>query len=429
MATGGLTPIRANDAYVGCGKQSAWGTPVPPTLFPIWLQGSEWGPEVKTASEMQGDASPHKAFLYKTGQYGIVKIVEYARPIGAGYALQGLLGSGSDAYTAPAQTGTLSGAITAGATSFSTALNLGNTGTLGMNFTPGLSSLVYETQTVDLTTKTGTGPFTYSLAAGAKFLYTHGASDPISSASNHSLTRQLLTYDPYTIEFGWGYKAGSPTEVWRLQDAVCTDLAITLEARKPIKLEHTWYGALSKLQASAFTPINQEGLNIVGQAGSPFMYYQNKGTFSVDGSSAGNAAQIASLKLSLKNTTNPEEFITETINPAYFQLGNIELTAQASLILQNFNQFNEMFYGAQTIATGATDSFLVGYGALGVTLTSDALNAFGITLANAGYTGGRPVPALDGKSLVQPLQLTAIANKATPNPFTFTLANSQASAF
>lgn len=428
MATGGLTPIRGNDAYVGYGKQSAWDTSVAPTCFPIWLQGSEWGPEVKTASEMQGDASPHKSFLYKTGQYGIVKIVEYARPIGAGYALQGLFGTGSDSYTAPAQTGTLSAAITAGATSFSTALNLGNTGTLPMNFTPGVTSLVYETQAVDLTTKSGTGPFTYSLAAGAKFLYAHGATDAISSAANHSLTRQLLTYDPYSIEFGWGYKAGTPSQIWRLQDAVCTDLAITYEARKPVKFEHTWYGTLTKLQAAA-SVVNLEGLNIVGRAGSPFMYYQNNGTFAVDGSSAGNAAQIASLKLTLKNSTNPEEFITESLNPAYFQLGNIELTAQASLILQNFNQFNEMFYGAQTISTGASDSILVGYGSVGVTLTSDALNAFGTTLANAGYTGGRPVPSLDGKSLIQPLQLTAIANKATPNPFTFTLANSQASAF
>src|SRR5690242_6413178 len=101
MATGGLTPIRGNDAYVACGKQSAWGTAVAPTWFPIWLQGSEWGAETKTTSEMQGDGSPHKAFLYKTGQYGLVKIVEYARPIGTGYSLQGLLGTNSDTYTAP----------------------------------------------------------------------------------------------------------------------------------------------------------------------------------------------------------------------------------------------------------------------------------------------------------------------------------------
>lgn len=430
MATGGLTPIRGNDAYVGCGKQAAWGTAVPPTWFPIWLDGSEWGGEVKTATEMQGDASPHKGFMYKTGQYGMVKIVDYARPIGLGYVLQALLGTGSDTYTAPAQSGTLSAAVLAGATSFQTALNLGTTGTLALNVTPGLSSLVYETVLVDLTTKTGTGPFTYSLASGGKFLFGHSLGDAITSSSSHAFTRQLLTYDPYTIEFGWGYKAGTPSEIWRLQDAVCAELKIVYEARKPVKLEHTWYGALTKLQAAASVPV-LEGLNIVGQAGAPFMYYQGGTSWQVDGSNSGNAAQLAKLELHFKNTTNVEEFITEQLTPAYFQLGNIEVTATASAILQNFNQYNEMYYGAQTIATGAVDSYKVGYGSLATTLTQDAsgMNTFLMSLANAGYTAGRPVPKLDGKSLLQPLQLTAIANKATLNPFSFTVTNSQASQY
>lgn len=428
MATGGLTPIRGNDAYVGYGKQAAWQTPVAPTCFPTWLDGSEWGSEVKVASEMQGDASPHKGFMYKTGQYGMVKIVEYARPIGAGYALQGLLGTGSDTYTAPTQSGTLAAAVLAGATSFQTALNLGSTGTLGMNFTPGLTSLVYEAQSVDLTTKSGVGPYTYSLAAGAKFLYGHALGDAITSASSHAFTRQLLTYDPYTIEFGWGYKTGTPSEIWRLQDAVCTDLKITMEARKPVKFEHTWYGALVKLQAAAAV-VNLEGLGIVGQAGAPFMFYQGSAGWLVDGANTGNAAQIEKMELTFKNTTNVEEFITENLTPAYFQLANIEMTAAVTAILQNFNQYNELYYGAQTIATGASDSYKVGYGSLGATLTTDPVNSFALALANAGYTAGRPVPKLDGKSLIQPLQLTAIANKATLNPFNFTLANSQAAQF
>jgi hypothetical protein len=428
MATGGLTPIRGNDAYVGYGKQSAWGTPVAPTCWPWWLDGSEWGGEVKVASELQGDSSPFKSLMYKTDQYGTVKIAEYARPIGAGYALQGLLGTGSDAYSAPTMSGTLSSSVAAGATSFSTALNLGVTGTLGLNFTPGLASAVYETQTVDLTTKTGTGPFTYSLVTGAKFLYAHNSADVITSASTHLLTRQVTTYDPYTIEFGWGAKGGGPTQVWRLQDAVCTDLKITLEAKKPVKFEHTWYGTLTKLQASASSP-TLEGANIVGQAGAPFMFYQGGTTWLLDGANSGNALQLAKVELALKNTTTPDEFITETLTPAYFQLGNIELGVTASAILQGFAQYNEMFYGSKTLATGASDSVAVGYGSLAATLTSDPVNAFIFNVINGGYTAGRPVPKLDGKSMQMPLQMTAVTSKAATNPFSFTLLNSQASAY
>lgn len=428
MATGGLTPIRGNDAYVGYGKQSVWATPVPPTCYPRWLDGSEWGSEVKVTSEMQGDGSPHKGLMYKTEQYGMVKIVEYAYPIGAGYALQALFGSGSDTYTAPTKSGTLSAAVLAGANSFQTSLDLGNVGTLALNFTPGVSSMVYEVQTVDLTTKTGVGPFTYSLSGTAKFLYAHAMTDVITSASTHLLKRQLVSYDPYTIEFGWGRQTGTPSQFWRLQDAVCTELKITLEAKKPVKFEHTWYGTLVKLQAASTAPA-YEGINIVGQAGSPFMFYQNSGTFSVDGATTGNAAQLEKVEISLKNTTDPAEFVTESINPSYFQLGDIDATVTASAVLQNFNQYNEMYYGASSIATGATDSYKVGYGSLSGTLSTDGLNAFTFNIANAGYTAGRPVPKLDGKSMLQPIQMTPVTNGATPDPYSFTLANSQASVY
>lgn len=429
MATGGLTPLRGNNAYIGYGKQSAWGTPVAPTWFSRWLDGSGFNADAKVTTEMEGDASPWEILAYKTEQKGMVKVVEYARPQSIGYALQAFLGTGSDTFTAPSISTTFSATIVAGATTFSVPVSIGTVGTLALNCTPGYAAANYEVATVDLTTKTGVGPYTYTLAAGAKFRNGHTSGDAITSVSAHVLARTNTTYDPYTLEWALGFQAGGATgQVFRLQDAVCTEIQLTLEAKKPIKIEHTWYGALTKLQAAPSAP-TYEGLSIVGLAGGPFAYYQGQGNWLVDGVATGNAVTVRKATLQLKNSTDVSEYVTEGITPAYFSPENIKVTCDAEAIFQNWNQYNEMYFGAQTIATGAGDSYLVGYGSLQTTFVSDPVNSLLLGILNGAYTAMALTPKLDAKGIPQPLKLTALKSTTALNPLLATLNNSYASSY
>jgi hypothetical protein len=429
MATGGLTPIRGNDAYIAGAKQAAWGTAVAPTWWFKWLDG--FAPEVTPTfeEEMEGDTSPFKSIVTKNEQLGMVKIVEYARPQVSGYSLQGVMGSGSDTYTAPATSTTLSAAIVAGATAFSVPASIGTVGTVALNFTPGYAVAAYEVATADLTTKTGTGPYTYSLAAGAKFKNAHAMGDAVTSASTHAFSRQPYTFDPYTLEYAFGHNGGSPAQAWRLQDAVATELKISSTFGKKVKLEHTWYGTQTKAIAAPSSSATYEGTGVIGQAGSPFVHYQASGSWQIDGVGTGNALTVNQFDATLKNSTDTKEFITEALTPAYFQPGNFEATGTAQVVFQNFNQYNEILFGNQAIVAGNGDSYVVGFGSLLLTYAADAINQLTISLPNVYWKAPKLTPKLDGKSLVQQLQWVAIKNLANPNPCLITLSNSNAAVY
>src|SRR6185312_9503877 len=200
------------------------------------------------------DTSPYISLVYKSGQYWAFKVVEYVRPQIAGYALQALLGTGSDTYTAPAKTGTLAAAVVAGATSFTTTTDLGNLGTLALNVDPGYSNSAYETVNVDCTSKTGTGTFTYSLVAGGTFKQAHTLAAVINTASTHVLAATGFTFDPYSYEFGWG-AAGAPISgAIRMVDSVCTGLTISGQKGQPIRFESDWLAASAKELTALSTP-------------------------------------------------------------------------------------------------------------------------------------------------------------------------------
>ena len=426
--TGGLANIRENLFYVGCGKQSVWGTAVAPTWYSLWLDGTDVNPQAKITLEREGDTSPFMGLAYKENQYGVAKVVEYARPITLGYILQALLGSGSDTYTAPTKSSTFASAVLAGATSFQSVGSLGNSGTLGINATPAYSNAgVYEVVTVNLASQSGTGPYTYTLNGGGAFLNAHAMSDAITSASQHTLTRQTAGYDAFTLEFAFG--SATLGEVWRLQDAVCYEVKLTCNKGKPIKVEHSWYGALHKLQ-SAFSTPSYEGSRVVGQAGAPFIFWEGSGNWLVDGSSSANAATVEKLELDLKNTTNAEDFISESISPALFIPSDMDITATAEAIFTSYNQFNETYFGAKTLSTGASDSYLVGYGAIQTTLQADPVNSLLVNVLNGAYTAdSKLTPKLDAKGLRQPFKLTGQRTAAIANPFSATLMNSLASSY
>jgi hypothetical protein len=306
---------------------------------------------------------------------------------------------------------------------------IGTTGTGYFNVTPGYATAAYEVVNVNLASKTGTGPYTYSLVAGTTFQNAHASSDTVTNASTHAFSRQPNTYDPYTLEYAFGHNGGSPAQAWRLQDAVCTELKISSTMGKKVKLEHTWYGTTTKSIAAPSASATYEGTGVIGQAGSPFVHYQASGSWTLDGATTGNALTINQFDCTLKNSTDTKEFITEALTPAYFQPGNFDASGTCQAVFQSFAQYNEILFGGQSPATGTGDSYIVGYGSLLLTYAADGVNQLTISLPNIYYKAPKLTPKLDGKAILMPLQWAAIKNLANPNPVLITLSNSNAAAY
>lgn len=418
---------RQNLYYLGAGKQGGFGTAVAPTWFWRWLDGTDLNPERKVNEEREGDGSPYLSLVYVSEQHWGIKVKEYARPLTAGYALQSLLGTGSDAYVAPTKSTTLAASIVAGATTFQSTADLGNTGNLAINFTPGYSSLTYEVATANLTTRSGAGPYTYTLASSATFKNAHTNGDTITSAATHVFTRGLTTYDPYSIE-GAFYQAGFGKAI-RVTDCVNYSLKITLETGKPVIFEHDWYGALGVVQASLQSP-TFEGSSVIGSTGSPFHYFMGGSSWTVDSLTTGNAPYIKRLEITLKNSTAAEDFQTEALNPTYFIPGNLDITGQMDIVFTDYRQYAETYMNVTSLATNSTDSYIQGYGQASVTFTQDAVNSLALSLPNVAYKAAKlNAPKLDGKALNQSVQWSAQKTAAALIPFTATLSNSQASQY
>lgn len=406
MATGGLAVIRDNLYYVGGVKQAAWGTAVTPsTWFHRWLDGTDVIDGAQYGSEREGDTSPYVSLVWKTGQYWGFKIVEYARPQIIGYALQALMGSGSDTYTAPTKAGTLSASVAAGALTFSTATDLGNVGTLALNFDPGYSNALYEIQTVNLVSRTGVGPYTYTLANGAAFKNAHANAAVINSQSLHKFTRQMAGYDPYTYEIGYGLSTTTTHGAFRFTDAVCMDLTISGERGKPWKLEHNWIAATGKLLTALSVP-TYEGSNRVGAAGGPFVWYQGS-QWNINGAATNNAATIEQFSLQLKNTTAWDDLQSEALTPGYFLPGNFDASGSMTVEFQSWQQYYDMYFGSPTAANNATDDYHVGFESVDLICAPDAINTFEVNVPRINYTAAKLTPRLDGKPLKQPLSFTA----------------------
>lgn len=418
-----FTPFSNNLWYIGWKKQSAQGTPLAPTQFWRWLQGTKAGPKRAVQVMYEGDASPFQNLPESAGQYYDIHIKEYCRPITMGCALQAINATGSDTYTAPAQSTTLSGSVAAGATTCRLTGDIGNVGTLAVSVGGGYSGSSYEVVTLDLTTRT-TPNYTYTLASSGTFKKAHSNLDTVISVATHVFTRQAAAYDFYTIEYG--YKGGKS---FRIQDCVCYQLKISGQAGQPLILEHDWYGITTSVPASQASD-TYEGYNLSGVTGGPFLYYQNNGTFQVDGSATGQGASLTQFALNMKNSTGAMDLQNELFTTAGFLPGVIQYDLGLQAHFQNYNQYGETYLGSTTVNTSSTDNFLTGIGSFSVTLSTDAINALTLSLPNMAYMAADlsdPDPT-QGKAVVQPITATPIKQSSTP-PATITLTNSQASAY
>ncbi len=412
-----ITAIRENQYYIGLGKQTGWGVPSASTnIFWRWLDGTDANPEIKMQQEYQGDTLPFETLIYKESQHWVIKVKEYARPITAGFALHALLGSYSDSYMAPIAQTSLSLGVGPGATSIEVAANLGNLGTLAVMLDAGLVTTgTPEVVTLNLASVTGAGPYTYTLSTGA-VQNMHLSNAAVISASTHTLTRQPLTYDPYTIFTS--FNAAGNLE-FDIQDCACVEMKITGEKGKPIVLEHTWYGSLATKNSTLSSPFF-EGQNVIGSPGSPFLFYQGAANWLVDGLSTGNALTVTKFEIDIKNSTGAEDMQSEALNPNYFLPGNAKITGTISVLFQNYNQYLETYFGG---TANTQDSYLVGLGSFNAKFVSDPIDSLALGLPYVNYTAAKITPKLDGKPLPQNLVFTASAPLANAVPFTATLTN------
>lgn len=423
MATGGLNVFRSNAVYVGMGKQSAWKTGVAPTWFNLWLDGSDANPEGQSKNERAGDGTPFKVFAWKSGQHQMIKIVEYVFPQLAGYALEAVLGSGSDTLGAPTANTTLSSSITKGATSLSVTASIGTVGTLAVAVSAAYGNVNYEVVTVDLTTKSGVGPFTYTLAASGTFKNAHTNGDTVVSAATHTLTRKPSSYDPYTIEVGWNTDGvGTLQRCYRYIDAVCTDVKISHAKGALLQVEHTWYAATVVKQAALSTPTYEQS--------KPFRFDQAAGAWKINNATTGNAATFTRFDLSIKNSTSPDDCQTEGLTPDFFIPGNCDITGSFDVLFNSWQEYEAAYFGANSGA-GASDSALIGYEQLGATWTADGVNSLALSLPNVMYSAAKLPMRRDAKPIAQPVTFEAILlgpNSATA-PLTATLTNAYATAY
>lgn len=424
---GSLTSsIQSNQYYIGAAKQVGWDTGLAPTWFWRWLKGTSAGLDTKIAKEREGDGGPFINLVYKESEHVIFKLVEYARPQTCGYALQGLLGTGSDTYTAPSKSTTLAALVAAGATSFSSTADLGSVGTVAVNFSPGYSSAVYEVKMVNLVSKTGTGPYVYNLVAGQSFAYAHPNTDPITTQSKHVLTRQQTTYDPYCFEDG--FTTAGIGKAFRSLNCVCVELHIVAEQKKPVKFESTWWGTSRQLLAALSSP-TFEGNGLIGTPGAPFHFRDAASTWSLDGGTTGNALAFTKLDLTLKNSTNADDLLTELLNPSGFLPGTIDISGNAELVFQSYAQYLNTYFGSSAAGANTVDSALVGTGSLAATFQPDGVNGLGLNLPSIAYTAAKMEPDDQAKPLKQPLTFDVVRLTPATVPFTATLTNSFASAY
>ncbi len=415
--------IRGNQVYMGWAKQPGWGAPLAPTSYWRWLTGSRANPLTRIQTWREGDTNTSASFAAKRGQWWTVRVVEYLRPITAGAAIQALLGSGSDACTAPTASATLAAGIAPGATTFQTTATIGATGTDWFAFTPGYASASNEALNVNLASRSGSGPYAYALAAGRQFLMPHASGDTVASPTTHAFTRQYA-YDPYTIEVGYGAGGVPPNAAFRVQDCVCCDLEFEAVAGRPVRLTHLWYGISGKTQTTLATPAF-EGSGLLGAAGRPLLMSSAGNTWKLNNATTGNAATIASLTLKLHNTTRPDTIRDELLAPAYFVPGQIEITGSMEVHFATFQEYSQAYYGSASPPTGSTDSYTIGNESLNVTFAADGVNSLTLALPNIAYTAAMLTPQASGDVLRQPLVFRALPSPANPSPITLTLTNTQ----
>lgn len=379
-----LVPFRGSNHYLGFSEETTPGTPVAPSIFPRWKNGTKVEIDLNTEEFEEGDGSRRTTLIIKNGQKVKIKYVGSLRPQERGYFEKWAMGASSDVYTAPTVSTTLSALTAVGATSITVAGNTGLTGsgTIALVLEPGTAT---EEIAIFNIPATGVGPYTLTVNSGyngGALRLAHANSGVVKSKASHVITDQ--NEGPYvTVEAGFGNLFSAGGTAIRIRSCKIDKYTITGEKGKAIMDEIEMTGIVSTVQGSPATvTLEQHG---------PFIFYQ--GAYTVDGVSTAQALR----KFSIERSNNLDDDTQgEGLNPTCLIFGKLDVKLKWSLILTSFSPIYKTYYGS---TTGTTDSTQVGYGSFNALLTQpDTLNTLQYNVLTAAYTNTPwPEPKEDGK--------------------------------
>ena len=178
-------PLRADNAYIGVGIQTAQGTAVAPTIFPRIMDGSELTWDAKFEDVWEMDGSRRLSTIIRNLNSVKVKLVWTPRPIELGFFAKAAMGNGGDTITlASTPSTTLTNSPTGGTSTTCTvasATGLSGSGNVQLLVSQGTANVELVTFALPIATLTLTVAATYN---GGKFKNNHTSGDTIAAPSS-----------------------------------------------------------------------------------------------------------------------------------------------------------------------------------------------------------------------------------------------------
>ena len=395
-----ITPIRSDNAYFGLGKEVTPGTPVAPTYFPRWEDGSKIEIDCKIEEIWEGDGSRHLSLAVKNLQMVKIKLVCRPRANEMGFLEMLAMGTGSDAYTAPTTNTTLSSASSVGATTISVAANTGLTGSTQLPLVLG-TGLATEEIALFLPPVTGAGPYTLNVAAayngGLGLKTAHLSAAAVQGPSTHLLTDQ--TAGQYvTVEVGLGSLFSGPGTTLRVRSCMVDTIKRSAKAGSTIQYEVDLIGIATTVGSPSTVTLEQHPV---------FLFTQ--GVWTLDGLLTGDALTVKLFDITQKNILDTS-IQTEQLNLAALLFGNVTFDVNLTVVYTIVNHLAITYFGGQA---GTTDSQTLVPGSLTLVFTNaDTFEVVTYTLPSFFYSKAvPPVPKKDGKHFELPLTAFTTSNQ------------------
>lgn len=393
-----IIPIRSDNAYVGIAKQSAQGSPVAPTNFVRWLDGTKFEYDLKNEEIWEGDGTRRLSQLVKSKQSVKGTVVFNPRPIEAGLFETAALGLGGDALTAATVNTTVSASTTAGATTITVAANTGLTGggTITLNVSPGTTN---EEVAVFNLPATGAGPYTLTVANSLTLKNAHTSTDGIQSTASHVITDQS-DGNYYTLEFGLGSLSGQVGPTIRITDCKVEQLKRSSKAGMLLEYNVEFLGIAAVSQGSPST--------VTLENHSPFLFTQ--GIWTLNGSTTGDALAVETFDITQKNNID-SAIQTEQLILSALIFGNLNMDVKIDVVFQTPSLIALTYWGG---TSGTTDSQTIGAGSLNLKFTQpDNFHTLQYNVATLHYDKiTQPEPKKDGKHYKMTVESKGVSNQS-----------------
>lgn len=402
-----LSPIRSDNAYYGFSKETVPGSPVAPSVFPRWMDGSTIEIDMTAENVLEGDGSRRLSLIVKNRQMVKIKLSFTPRSNEAGFFEAAAMGAGSDTYTAPAVSTILSSNVLAGATSIPVTNNTGLTGSGTIPLVLGQGSATEEVATFNLPVTGSSVPYTLTVASGyngGALKYSHSAAFGVQTSATHVLTDQT-DGNYYTIEVGLGSLFGANGTTLRVRSCKCDTFKRSSKAGSILTYEAEFIGIACAVQSTPAT--------VTLEQRQPFLFTQAIGTWAIDGSTTSVDAQaIEAWDIEQKNNVDTG-IQTEALTLAGLIFGMLDVGIGYDLVFTNASKIYQTYFGSPT---GTVDAQALGLGSFAVTFTQpDGFQSITYTINTVAYTKTPlPAPKKDGKHYKLQISGTSIASSGGP---------------